>query len=619
MIEAANLIIPHFCIGWHGLNCSNVRVARLFFLVRPVEVVICIVFVAVSVVDAEASYSLLLLLKVIFLTRCMLFQVLKFGSPTEKVSFALKVSVEQLGVVTSIRANDIIKQSGQQKFLEFLSSLFLTYTRNTKTIQVNSSGAEGSILKRGLKKLQIRDRKGKDNHLGSRLTYLKESSEGRSLFSDERLRYCAMKKTGLRPVEIEMTKRERTDFSNTSLVAVSDFKGQNGTLSNTKRELDQLEKELRLLQLDYKPVHGGFLDHQSRASRHLQTPTSLLQDVRNVHHINSEKTESSPVLTYRSDEDGGKLSFGGCYLSEKHECFTQDGRLDVKHQSFDDSFIFKEYQAKPSFFEETTASRQRKSCETVTRRGNEQDSFGEEVPTSTPQRSIFNPSALDNCELPQKFLVETKETSNFFDVEFSDLDASLSNDREDKAVKRMLRVGKKNILDSTERESSDGVRCGGAHSKGRQESRAKPSIGQQWDTLSESRRFYRSSCDTVNFNHEVVSNFSPPSGNDHKESKNEFATFPSSSKPDLLNKPLAEGQFGTRNGIEPARHLQRTLSSEERHRKQAVVKKSARHSPPYSLKANTHALTALIRMSARNAGASLSEKDQEDSFSLSLS
>ena len=604
IIEAANVIIPHFCIGRHG---ANVPTAPLFFLIRAIKVGIC----GVSVVDAKASYFLLLLLKVISLTRCMLFQVLKFGSQAEKVSSALKVSVEQLGIVTSIHADDIIKQSGQEKFLEFLNSLYLTYLRNTKTVQVDRSGSEGIILKRELKKLQTRDEKGKYNPLGSRLTYLRESSESRSLFSDYRLRCCFMKETGVPPAETEMTKQELSGFSNTSPVAVSDVKVQNGTLNNTKRELDQLEKELRLLQLDYKSVQGGLLDHQSRASRHLQSPTSLL--VRNARHINDEKTELSPALTYRSDEDGGKLSFGGHSLSEKHECFTQERRLHVKHQSIEDSFVFKEHQAKPSFLEKTTASTQRKSCETVTRNRNEQDSFGEEVRSSAPQRSILNPSALDNFQLPQKFLVETKGISNIFDVEFSDLDAivTLSNDREDKALKRMLRVGKKNTLDSTERESLENVRCGtgGCHSKGQQEPQRKPPTGQQWNTLSESRRFYGSSCDTLNFSHELVSNFSTPSGKAHKESKNDFASFPSSNKSDPLNKPLAKKQFGARNGIEPACHLQRTLSNEKRHRKEVLVKKSARHSQPSSLKANTHALTALIRMSAKNAGASLSEED----------
>ncbi|XP_074610976.1 uncharacterized protein LOC141865551 isoform X2 [Acropora palmata] len=527
--------------------------------------------------------------------------VLKFGSPAEKVSSALKVSVEQLGIVTSIHADDIIKQSGQEKFLEFLNSLHLTYLRNTKTVQVDRSGSEGSILKRELKKLQTRDEKGKDNPLGSRLTYLGESSESRSLFSDSQLRCYFMKETEVPSAETEMTKQE---------LRVSDIKVQNGTLNDTKRELDKLEKELRLLQLDYKSVQGGLFAHQSRASKHLQSPTSLL--VRNARHIFDEKTELSPVLTYRSDEDGGKLSFGGYSLSEKHECFTQERRLHVQHQSIDDSFVFKEHHAKPSFLEKTqaTASTQRKSCETVSRNRNEQASFGEEVRTSAPQRSVFSPSALDNCQLPQEFLVETKEISNIFDVEFSDLDTTLNNDREDKTVKRMLHVGKKITLDSTERESLENVRCGtgGGHSKGQQEPQRKPPTGQQRDTLSESRRLYGSSCDTLNFNHESVSNFSTPSGKALKESKNEFASCPSSSNSDPLNKPLAEKQFGTRNGIEPACHLQRTLSNEKRVRKEVLVKKSAMHSQPSSLKANTHALTALIRMSAKNAGASLSEE-----------
>lgn len=555
--------------------------------------------------------------------------VLEFGSPAEKMCFALKLSAERLGIVTSLEADDIILQRDRKRFLDLLNSLYLAYPSKTETIKIVDA-SESNTLRREVKKLQIREETVKDR-CGSQSTYLKESTENRSPFSNGRLNGFISKEPPRVNSEIDGKRNGLSDLSKTLPNAVSKVvEARNGSLRGTKRELDELMEDLRLLQLEILPENRVFESHwidkqrqdisiRLRDSNHSRKPSNQRREPGDVSSgkgilmQGSDKTSQLaaflPKDIFRNDQDGaGKLPFGGCYLSEKLENFN----VERKHEFFEESSVFKEYQAKPSFLDETEAFNLRNSGETVNLKGNDriQSFFDGEVNTSTPQIFSFNQSVSENHKVPQEFNVDTKGISKVFDVEFCDLDATMRSEQENRSVERMLRVIRRTKLDTL-----GGLTNGEGSSYGEgEESRMKLPAKQSLEMLRKTR--YGSipglSSETANVHGGLVSSSRSPTGKDCSLSKSKSDTVLLLSKQNTTNKPTVDIDSRVRearDSVEPSRHLQRTFSREKRQRIQFPVEKSHRSAQRSSLRANAHALTSLIRMSAKNAGASLSKED----------
>ena len=373
---------------------------------------------------------------------------MQFGSPFEKVSLVLQVSSEKLGIVSNVRTEDITQLRNREQFLDYLESLYLLHSNRTKGV-LNTS--DQTNLKREIKRLQLREQRLKERR-GSELTYLGELRQIKSSFATEKRE----RRQEIPTVDINRTKQldELDVVSPTGSNPRTMWHNQSLTV-NTKRELDELEEELRLLKLEcsdnsydtkrYWTEQPGQFSFNATFSLGLPTsqlprqlrPSNVRQELKNLHRGNpvmaqldkrGQKTVGnthSNVDTFsmrdvlNSDRENGKLPFGGCYLSEPSNGLENSERRNLD-LSFDESSVFTDYPIRPSF------PLQRSS-----------------PPLVNSKKVKRNGHAL----IPEPRL-ETREISNLFDLDFSDFDARISRGGEDSAIKRMMRAGNRSKLNS---------------------------------------------------------------------------------------------------------------------------------------------------------------------------
>ena len=373
---------------------------------------------------------------------------MQFGSPFEKVSLVLQVSSEKLGIVSNVRTEDITQLRNREQFHDYLESLYLLHSNRTKGV-LNTS--DQNNLKREIKRLQLREQRLKERQ-GSELTYLGELSQNKSSFATEKREWSQEIPT----VDINRTKQldELGVVSPTGSTPTTMWHNQSLTV-NTKRELDELEEELRLLKLEcsdnsydtkrYWTEQPGQFSFNATFSLGLPTSnlprqlrqTNVRQELKNLHrgnqvvaqldkrgqktigdtHSNVDTSSMRDVLN--SDRENGKLPFGGCYLSEPSNGLENSERRNLD-LSFDESSVFTDYPIRPSF------PLQRSS-----------------PPLVNSKKVKRNGRVL----VPEPSL-ETKEISNLFDLDFSDFDARISRGGEDSAIKRMMRAGNRSKLNS---------------------------------------------------------------------------------------------------------------------------------------------------------------------------
>jgi len=550
--------------------------------------------------------------------------------------------------VNGITAEDIVK--GNLKVVLALCHCLYRHF-------ASSAGTPGSKrVKREINRLHLREQRLKERH-GSQLSYLEEASQGESRISREKLQLSFENPSRI----LSDNERQKVGgFMRVSLVPKDT--AENGTSSSTKRELGKLEEELRLLQLECGDESFGVSTPSFRAS-HLQrsqkNPRQELRDLCRGSLVgtkvqepklstiaqetfgNNDLVAASRCKTFQCESDDGKLPFGGCYLSEPAGEYKNSKTPDLEH-SLDESFIFKEYPAQPSFLEEIRALTPRTSSQAV---------------LNGQGANVFKSS------------MKSQGISNLFDVDFGDLDARMSRDQENTALKRMVRVASRSKLDRRSRQSASSVavNVNGEMARSLLNSSTEQDKGQQLGTGDRRSRHglntaLYASFGVVNVNGEADGEAAKSllSSSSEENKREKLDTMDSRSVPDLgtglsaslsqanvngesaklfgsstkldkeeqlglplsfvpLNKPMFKDKGSSLStetpletfSSEPKRpHLQRSFSKEKRHREQVFAKKSARNALPSSSKAHLHNLTALIRTSAKNANASCSEEEQ---------
>ena len=358
------------------------------------------------------------------------------------------MSSEKLGIVSNVRTEDITQLRNREQFHDYLESLYLLHSNGTKGV-LNTS--DHTNLKREIKRLQLREQRLKERQ-GSELTYLGELSQNKSSFATEKREWSQEIPT----VDINRTKQldELGVVSPTGSTPTTMWHNQSLTV-NTKREFDELEEELRLLKLEcsdnsydtkrYWTEQPGQFSFNATFTLGLPTSslprqlrqTNVRQELKNLHRGNpvmaqlekrGQKTvgdthssvdTSSMCDVLSSDRENGKLPFGGCYLSEPSNGLENSERRNLD-LSFDESSVFTDYPIRPSF------------------------------PLQRSSPPLFNSKKVKrngHALIPEPSL-EAKETSNLFDLDFSDFDARISRGGEDSAVKRMMRAGNRSKLNS---------------------------------------------------------------------------------------------------------------------------------------------------------------------------
>ena len=358
------------------------------------------------------------------------------------------MSSEKLGIVSNVRTEDITQLRDREQFYDYLESLYLVHSSRTKGV-LNTS--DQTNLKREIKRLQLREQRLKERQ-GSELTYLGELSQIKSSFATEKRE----RSQEIPTVDINRTKQldELDVVSPTGSKPSTLWRNQSLT-ANTKRELDELEEELRLLKLEcsdnsydtkrYWTEQPGQFSFNATFSLGLPTSnlprqlrqTSVRQELKNLHrgnpviaqldkrgqktigdtHSNVDTSSIRDVLN--SDRENGKLPFGGCYLSEPSNGLENSERRNLD-LSFDESSVFTDYPIRPSL------PLQRSS------------------PPSVNSKKV-KPNG--RVLVPEPSL-ETKEISYLFDLDFSDFDARISRGGEDSAIKRMMRADNRSKLNS---------------------------------------------------------------------------------------------------------------------------------------------------------------------------
>lgn len=358
------------------------------------------------------------------------------------------MSSEKLGIVSNVRTEDITQLRNTEQFHNYLESLYLLHSKRTKGV-LNTS--DQTNLKREITRLQLREQRLKERQ-GSELTYLGELSQIKSSFATDKRE----RSQEIPTVDINRTKQldeldvvlptgsnPRTMWHNQSLTV------------NTKRELDELEEELRLLKLEcsdnsydtkrYWTEQPGQFSFNATFSLGLPTSnlprqlrqTNVRQELKNLHrgnqvvaqldkrgqktigdtHSNVDTSSMRDVLN--SDRENGKLPFGGCYLSEPSNGLENSERRNLD-LSCDESSVFTDYPIRPSF----------------------------RLQRSSPPLVNSKKVKRNGRELVPEPSLETKEISNLFDLDFSDFDARISRGGEDSAIKRMMRAGNRSKLNS---------------------------------------------------------------------------------------------------------------------------------------------------------------------------
>ena len=398
------------------------------------------------------------------------------------------MSSEKLGIVSNVRTEDITQLRNREQFHDYLESLYLLHSSGTKGV-LNTS--DQTNLKREIKRLQLREQRLKERQ-GSELTYLGELSQNKSSFATEKREWSQEIPT----VDINRTKQldELDVVSPTRSNPRTMWHNQSLTV-NTKRELDELEEELRLLKLEcsdnsydtkrYWTEQPGQFSFNATFSLGLPTSnlprqlrqTNVRQELKNLHRGNqvvaqldkrAQKTigdthsnvnTSSMCDVLSSDRENGKLPFGGCYLSEPSNGLENSERRNLD-LSFDESSVFTDYPIRPSF------SLQRSS-----------------PPLFNSKKVKRNGRAL----VPEPSL-ETKEISNLFDLDFSDFDARISRGGEDSAIKRMVRAGNRSKLNSNSNYGLDAGLSSGSALANPKDKVAKSAMGIAL-TLEKRERF----------------------------------------------------------------------------------------------------------------------------------
>lgn len=522
-------------------------------------------------------------------------QVLEFGSPAEKISLALKVSSEELSIGTGLQADAIINQRCRQKFVEYLKSLYQVYSSKSKKVH---DAYEQRNLRRELKRQLLREQRVNSERRGSDLTYLAELSENKSCIAREKLQVSLASASkvvpngeGLNGTRLQVDELELVSLTNGSEKTLTP---RGGTLNSTKQQLDELQKELELLKLACSDSHDENnvekfprpdLLFQSNSKPNFKVPsargkpTNARQELRNLYRgstnanvsdknwkivDNSESPVARKEKVSEPESVDNKLLFSGCYLGEIPNSFAKSRRRELDEPSF----AFKELDVLPlsSIREETRTF----------------------LPHDSPQSLFYSKSDAVNdsgqSAHGKPYSLETKGISNLFEVDFDDADVKENRDRENLALRRMLRAGNQSKLEG---------------------SRSRHDLDSLYSTNQEKLNSNSEAKKTV---------MRTPNSEDKRKQFDKPLGVLSSRKPLQKEGKLIRGEKPsvkafTEDSTGQHKELQRSPSKEKRHREQVLAKKSVRNVQPSPTKTH-HALTALIRMSAKNAGAMYSEEAQ---------
>ena len=525
-------------------------------------------------------------------------QVLEFGSATEKISLALKVSSEQLNIGTGLRADSIMNQKGEEKFMDYLKSLHQVYSTKPKKAY---DALEQRNVRRELKRQQLRDLRLKSERLGSELTYLGEQSQNKSRIAQEKFQVSLANASRGVPGNAEILERtawQIDDLGHIPLTSGSTKMSSDGTVTDTKRQLDELRKELDLLKLecsdsrdenDYQSfttpnsLFQGSSMQESKLLSALGKPKNPRQELRELHRgsTNANMSEESKKTihsgdmllalrqkTFETTSDDDQPRFGGCYLGNISSSFDDTRRRGPDRSRDELSFTFKEMDELPR----SCVHGEIRTC----------------LPHDSSVVSVFHSKSdtVGGSDLLHRkpYTTETKGISNLFEVDFDDVDNKKNQGRENSALRRMLRAGDLSKLESgklrpdlcSTHPTSDG--------KTRVNDGAKTTSPTSSFTRDKRERLYGSL---------GALHSRKPMYNEEK----------------LYVRDKTSTGAPTRDSSEEHRQLHRSPSKEKRYREEVLAKKSARSvGPSQSTKTNLHALTTLIRMSAKNAGAMFGEE-----------
>lgn len=523
-------------------------------------------------------------------------QVLEFGSPAEKISLALKVSSEQLSLGTGLQADAIINQRCGEKFVEYLKSLYQLYSSKSKKVH---DAFEQRNLRRELKRQLLREQRVNSERRGSDLTYLGELSENKSRIAREKLQVSLASAPKVVPngealngTRLQVDELEQVSLTNGSEKTLTPH---SGTLNSTKRQLDDLKKELELLKLacsdprdennvgNFSRPDSLFQDnfkHKLNIPGASEKPTNARLELRGLYRgstnakvsdknwkivDNSESPVARKEKVSETESVDGKSLFSGCYLGEIPNSFDKSRRRELDEPSF----TFKELDVPPlsSIREETMTF----------------------LPHDSPQSLFYSKSDTLNgsgkSAHVKPYSLETKGISNLFEVDFDDGDVKKNRDRDHLALRRMLRAGSQSKPEGSRRSRHD------------------------LDSV------YSTNQEKLNSNSEAKKTvMRPPNSEDKRKQFHKPLGVLSSRKPLQKEEKLFKGEKPsvkafTEDSARQHKELQRSPSKEKRHREQVLAKKSVRNVQPSSTKTH-HALTALIRMSAKNAGAMCGEEAQ---------
>ena len=487
-----------------------------------------------------------------------------------------------------------------EKFMDFLKSLRQVYSTKSKKVR---DAFEQRNVRRELKKQQLREHRLKSEGLGSELTYLGELSQNKSRIAREKLQFSLANASRGVPSNgtLENTTRQIDELEHIALTNGLTKMPSDGTVTGTKKQLDELKKELELLKLECSESRNendcksfttpdllfqGSSKHKSKLLSALNKPTNPRQELRNLYRgsTNANMSEKSKKTIHSGDVpvalrekifetacDDNKPLFGGCYLGNSPNSFDDSRRRGLDRSRDELSFTFKEMDVLP-----------RTSIHEGTR------TF---LPHDSPQVSVFNPKSdiVSGSGLLhlKPYTTETKDISNLFEVDFNDVDVKRNHDRENSALRRMLRAGDLSSLEGSKLRRD----FHSMHSTSQGDIRVK---GEAKTTLPSSSS-NEDKREQLNGSLGALPSRKPM----YKEEKQSVRR----------DKPSIESL--TKDSSEQHRLLQRSPSKEKRYREQVLAKKSATSvQPSQSTKTHLHALTALIRMSAKNAGAMCGEEAQ---------
>lgn len=531
----------------------------------------------------------------------IILQVLEFGSAAEKIGLALKVSSEQLNIGTGLRADTIMNQKCEEKFMDYLKSLHQVYSSKSKKVY---DAFEQRNVRRELERQQLKEHRLKSEGLGSELTYLGELSQNKSRIAREKLQVSLSNASRGLPGNgiLENTTWKIDELGNTGLSNGSTKMISGGTVTGTKRQLDELKKELALLKLecsesldenDFKrfttpdSVFQGSSPHEWKLFSTLDKPKNPRQELRELYRgsTNANMNEESKKTTHNSDmtlalrektfettSDDNQSRFGGCYLGNIPSNFDDSSGRGQGHSLDDLSFTFKEMDVLP------------RTCV--------QEETGNFLPHDSSEESVFHSksdvvSGSDLLYLKPS-TTETKGISNLFEVDFGDVDVVVKKnyDRENSALRRMLRAGDLSKLESGRLKPDLFSSHSTGQGKTRVDGEAKTTLPTSSITKDKGERLYGSL------------GALPSKKPMYKEEK---LSVRDKTSTEALAKDFSE---------EP-KQFRRSPSKEKSYREQVLAKNSARTvEPSRSTKTNLHALTALIRTSAKNAGAMFGEEGQ---------